>query len=69
MCFFLNGEGGIVLIAVNQGEKSVGHSVTDKTRKEIATELCTIKPISPIEVHYIELCKAASRKDFANFSI
>jgi ATP-dependent DNA helicase RecG len=30
-CAFLNDEGGIVLIGVNQEGKSVGQSVTDKT--------------------------------------
>lgn len=54
-CAFLNGKGGIVLIGVNQDGKSVGQSITDKTRKEIATELSKIEPNLPIAVHYVEL--------------
>jgi ATP-dependent DNA helicase RecG len=53
ICAFLNGQGGIVLIGVNDKCQIVGQDVSDTTRQEIARELHKVEPAPQIDVQYI----------------
>src|SRR5690349_12130773 len=56
VCAFLNSKsGGIVLIGVTDGKKIIGQHVTDKTKKDIATEINKIEPYSDVEISYINV--------------
>lgn len=45
VCAFLNSDdGGIVIFGVKDDGKIIGQSISDKTRKEIATEINKIEP-------------------------
>jgi ATP-dependent DNA helicase RecG len=55
ICAFLNGDGGIVLIGIEDTGKLVGQDVSDKTKREIGLEMGKIAPFSDsaIEVFYL----------------
>lgn len=55
ICAFLNGDGGIVLIGVEDNGNLVGQEVSDKTRREIGVEIAKIAPYSnsSIEFFYV----------------
>lgn len=55
LCAFLNGQGGVVLIGVNQDGKLLGQDVSDNTQCEIAKELAKIEPFIAIDTHYLRL--------------
>src|ERR1700722_3863309 len=56
VCALLNSEhGGSVVFGVTDQGKVVGQQVTDKTRKEIATELNKIEPFAKIDIDYISI--------------
>ncbi len=54
VCAFLNSkEGGTVIFGVKDDGRLIGQEVSDKTRKEIATELNKIDPYQKIDVYYV----------------
>jgi len=55
LCAFLNGDGGMVLIGVEDNGHIVGQEISDKTKREIGLEIAKISPYSDsaIEVFYI----------------
>jgi len=53
LCAFLNSDGGMVAIGVNDKGRVIGQSIADKTKQEIARELGKIEPDDHIEVKYI----------------
>ena len=55
LCAFLNGNGGIVLIGVNDKGKIIGQHVTDNSRKEIAHMLRLLEPFAAVDVEYVPL--------------
>lgn len=54
ICAFLNGDGGIVLIGVEDNGNLVGQEVADKTKREIGVEIAKIAPYSnaSVEIFY-----------------
>jgi ATP-dependent DNA helicase RecG len=46
VCGFLNGDGGNVLIGVDDNGKLIGQDVSDKTKREIGLEIAKISPFS-----------------------
>lgn len=55
-CAFLNSDqGGLVVFGIQDDGKIVGQKVSDKTRKEIASELNNLEPHTKIDVRYIPL--------------
>lgn len=56
-CAFLNSEGGIILFGVTDDKRLVGQEVSDKTKREIASEIAKISPIPNIDISYIPLQK------------
>lgn len=59
ICAFLNGDGGIVLIGVEDNGNLVGQVVADKTKCEIGNEIAKIAPYSnsSIEIFYVPFSK------------
>jgi ATP-dependent DNA helicase RecG len=56
MCAFLNSShGGMIIFGIKDDGKIVGQEVTDKTRKDIASELNKIEPHSKIDVEYVRV--------------
>lgn len=56
ICAFLNStEGGVVVFGVTDQGKIIGQAISDKTRKEIATELNRIEPFAKIDTKYVEV--------------
>lgn len=57
ICAFLNGDGGIILIGVEDNGNLVGQDVSDKTKREIGVEIAKIVPFSDssIEIFYLPL--------------
>ncbi|HVE45021.1 MAG TPA: RNA-binding domain-containing protein [Gammaproteobacteria bacterium] len=57
ICAFLNGDGGAVLIGVDDNGNLMGQEVSDKTKREIGIEIAKISPFSDstIEVFYVHL--------------
>lgn len=55
ICAFLNGDGGVILIGVEDNGHIVGQEVSDKTKREIGLEISKISPYSDsaIETFYI----------------
>ncbi len=54
VCAFLNSEtGGSVIFGITDSGKLVGQQVTDKTRKEIATELNKLEPFTKVAIEYV----------------
>jgi len=55
ICAFLNTQGGVVLIGVNEKGQILGQDVTDNTRQEIARELNKVQPHADVKITYISL--------------
>src|SRR5579872_6082051 len=56
VCAFLNSDrGGTVIFGVKDNGQIIGQEVTDKTLKEIATELNKIEPHAKINVKYVKI--------------
>lgn len=55
LCAFLNHQGGMVLIGVDDKGQLLGQDVTDSTRQEIAKEISKIEPAVHINTHYLPL--------------
>jgi ATP-dependent DNA helicase RecG len=56
VCAFLNSDhGGTIIFGVTDSGKIMGQEVTDKTRKDIATELNKIEPHAKINVFYVRV--------------
>ncbi len=55
VCAFLNGQGGTVLVGVNDKGRCIGQTVTDNTRQEIARECSKLEPPAPVEAEYFPL--------------
>lgn len=55
LCGFLNSQGGMVVIGVNNKGEIIGQDVSDQTRLEIANMLHKFEPTPAIEVDYIIL--------------
>lgn len=53
LCAYLNTQGGIVLIGVNDSGKIIGQNVTDQTRLEIANLISKIEPAAHVDFEYI----------------
>ena len=55
ICAFLNGDGGSVLIGVEDNGNLVGQEVSDKTMREIGLEIAKIAPFSnsSVEIFYV----------------
>lgn len=55
ICAFLNGDGGSVLIGVEDNGNLVGQEVSDKTKREIGLEIAKIAPFSnsSVEIFYV----------------
>lgn len=55
ICAFLNGDGGSVLIGVEDNGNLVGQDVSDKTKREIGIEIAKIAPYSnsSVEIFYV----------------
>src|SRR3990167_3345333 len=68
ICAFLNGDGGTVLIGVEDNGNLVGQEVSDKTRREIGLEIAKIAPYSnsSIEIFYVPL---SERKQIIVFHV
>jgi|TARA_Y100000588_G_C14221594_1_gene911227 ATP-dependent DNA helicase RecG len=68
ICAFLNGDGGIVLIGVEDNGNLVGQEVSDKTRREIGVEIAKIAPYSnsSIEIFYVQF---SERKQIIVFHV
>ncbi len=72
LCAFLNGDGGTVLLGVNDDGEIIGQEVSDKTRLDIAAVIRAIEPapiISSSEIlvsgnRYMILLKASSCPNF-----
>ncbi len=63
LCGFLNSEGGIAIIGVNQHGKMVGQKVTDNTQQEIAKEIAKIEPLpSSLNIEYVTLIEQKDHK-------
>lgn len=56
-CAFLNSDGGIVLFGVTDDKRLVGQEVSDKTKREIGSEMAKISPVPNIEIAYVPLKK------------
>ncbi len=56
ICAFLNGDGGSVLIGVEDNGNLVGQEVSDKTKREIGIEIAKIAPYSnsSVEIFYVQ---------------
>lgn len=57
LCAFLNGNGGIVIIGVNDNGKIVGQEVADGTKQAIANEIAKIEPHPQIDITYVDIDK------------
>lgn len=57
LCAFLNGQGGTVLIGINDNGDIIGQQVTDNTRQEIAREFNKIEPTVDISIKYTPIQK------------
>lgn len=55
ICGFLNNQGGLVLIGVNDKGEPLGQNVTDKTRQEIAHEIQKIEPPIRPNIEYLQV--------------
>jgi ATP-dependent DNA helicase RecG len=56
VCAFLNTEGGVVFIGVNQHGKIIGQHVTDNTQQEIAKSIAKIEPFpSSVSIQYLSI--------------
>lgn len=55
ICAFLNGDGGCVLIGVEDNGNLVGQDISDKTKREIGIEIAKIAPYSnsSVEIFYV----------------
>ncbi|MFI4956126.1 MAG: ATP-binding protein [Gammaproteobacteria bacterium] len=53
LCAFLNADGGVVAIGVNDKGGIKGQTITDKTKQEIAFEIGKIEPADHIAVEYV----------------
>ena len=54
VCAFLNSDhGGAVVFGVKDNGQIIGQDISDKTRKEIATEINKIEPYAKIDVIYV----------------
>lgn len=55
ICGFLNGDGGLVLIGVDDNGHLVGQEISDKTKREIGIEIAKLSPYSnsAIEIFYL----------------
>jgi ATP-dependent DNA helicase RecG len=55
-CAFLNSEhGGTIIFGIKDNGQIIGQEVSDKTRKEIATEFNRIEPYAKIDVKYVQI--------------
>lgn len=52
LCAFLNGQGGTVLIGINDGGQIIGQDVNDKTCQEIANEVNKFEPNPSVDIQY-----------------
>ena len=68
ICAFLNGDGGVILIGVEDNGNLVGQDVSDKTKREIGLEIAKIAPFSDsaIEVFYVPF---ASKRQLIVFHV
>ena len=57
ICAFLNGQGGTVLLGVDNTGKIIGQDITDNTRQEIAREINKLEPTAQIDVQEIVIKK------------
>lgn len=57
ICGFLNGNGGSVLLGVNDRGTIVGQEISNKTKQDIAHEIGKLEPSSHITVNYIPIDK------------
>ncbi len=57
LCAFLNGDGGTVLIGINDDKKIVGQHVTDQSKLEIANMLKKLEPAANISINYVSVEK------------
>jgi len=55
ICGFLNHQGGMVLVGVNDQGNFLGQMVSDNTRQEIAHEFAKFEPAVRVEVKYFSL--------------
>lgn len=56
LCAFLNTNGGVILIGINQHGNIVGQQVSDNTQQEIANEIAKIEPFpNAVSVEYLPL--------------
>lgn len=56
ICAFLNSDhGGAVIFGVKDDGKIVGQEVTDKTRKDLATEINKIEPQAKINIEFLKI--------------
>ncbi len=56
VCAFLNSNhGGTVIFGVKDNGQIVGQEVTDKTRKEIATELNKLEPHAKVDISFVHI--------------
>jgi ATP-dependent DNA helicase RecG len=56
VCAFLNSDkGGLIIFGVKDNGIIIGQEVTDKTLKEIATELNKIEPRAKIDIKYVPI--------------
>ena len=53
-CAFLNGSGGTILFGVTDNGNIVGQEVSDKTKREISSELVKIYPVALIDIYYVD---------------
>ena len=53
VCAFLNGKGGHLIFGVQDDGRVTGQIVSDKTLKEIATELNKVEPHAQIDIEYL----------------
>ena len=55
LCAFLNGNGGVVIIGVNDKGKIIGQHVTDNTLREVANMLKSLEPFPAVDAEYLPL--------------
>lgn len=55
VCAFLNGSGGTILFGVTDNGNIVGQEVSDKTKREIGSELAKIYPVTRVGIHYVDI--------------